>query len=238
VTDADHDATAWLDEVHPHDDATARAQIDGLRLLLGDAPKHVLDLGCGTGRILLPLVECGHHVVGVDHNHGALDACRDELRARAQSAALHAMDFVRELPAFEAPLDCACILGNTFMTMADINVAVDVLTRIAALLTPDGMLVLDDLPGLFWPELTGGAWQEGVSEDGEAQLVWDDADALFALRTGDDVNVDDWTLRDDDRRFRLWTLGSLSLAARLAGLSAPRRHSAHALLIMRPSQPA
>lgn len=34
--------------------------------LIGPPPKAVLELGCGTGRVLIPLAEAGHDVVGVD----------------------------------------------------------------------------------------------------------------------------------------------------------------------------
>jgi hypothetical protein len=70
------------------------------------------------------------------------------------------------------------------------------------------------------------------------QMVWDDADAVFALRAGDAIAADDWSIGDGERRFRLWTDGSLRLAARAAGLSAPQRLFPEHLLVMRPASPA
>jgi len=56
----------------------------------------VLDLGCGTGRLLLPLVRAGHAVAGVDRSPAMLARCRarlaresPDIRARA---ALHEGD--------------------------------------------------------------------------------------------------------------------------------------------------
>ncbi|MDP6778256.1 MAG: class I SAM-dependent methyltransferase [Candidatus Latescibacteria bacterium] len=41
----------------------------------------ILELGCGTGRILIPLVRAGCEVVGLDHSEYMLKRCRDKLRA-------------------------------------------------------------------------------------------------------------------------------------------------------------
>ena len=46
---------------------------------LGDP---ILELGCGTGRVLLPLAEGGHRVVGVDLSKQMLDRCRTKLGAK------------------------------------------------------------------------------------------------------------------------------------------------------------
>ena len=90
----------------------------------------------------------------------------------------------------------------------------------------------------MWPfsrlnELTEGNWLSGVSPDGDAQLVWDPGDALFAIRRGADVDTESWTPRAGEPVFRLWSDGALRLLARAAGLSAPERDAVH-LLVMRP----
>ena len=40
-----------------------------------------LELGCGTGRILIPLARAGCQVMGLDHSEYMLSQCRDKLRA-------------------------------------------------------------------------------------------------------------------------------------------------------------
>ncbi len=45
---------------------------------IGDGP--ILELGCGTGRVLFPLAEAGHHVVGLDSSEAMLDVARALVR--------------------------------------------------------------------------------------------------------------------------------------------------------------
>ncbi len=45
----------------------------------GTPASKVLELGCGTGRILLPLARAGHHVTGVDSSASMLESCRTKL---------------------------------------------------------------------------------------------------------------------------------------------------------------
>jgi ubiquinone/menaquinone biosynthesis C-methylase UbiE len=40
----------------------------------------ILELGCGTGRVLLLLSEACRHIHGIDHSEGMLDVCRRKLR--------------------------------------------------------------------------------------------------------------------------------------------------------------
>jgi hypothetical protein len=94
------------------------------------------------------------------------------------------------------------------------------------------MVILDDIPGDLWPEVAQGRWANGVNEEETLQLVWAANDTVFAIREGDAVDPDSWELGEDDLSLRLWTMGSLSLAAQLAGLSAPEVPVAGAVLIM------
>ncbi len=50
---------------------------------------EVLEIGCGTGRILIPIAEAGVEITGLDITHGMLDVCRrgveklpDDVRGR------------------------------------------------------------------------------------------------------------------------------------------------------------
>jgi SAM-dependent methyltransferase len=228
-----HGQPTWLDARQPHEEAHSRAQIAGLLELMAPAPKRVIDLGCGAGRVLVPLAEAGHDVYGIDRDRRAIDDCRCALRETGAEARLLEADFTSADPWRGEPVELVCCLGNTLMTIAEVDDAITLLRRVLGWLAPDGIIVVDDIPTDLWPELTEGNWQSGLSPDGDAQLVWDPSDAVFTLRTGDAVDESSWAIRSDEPRYRLWTDGALRLVARLAGLSDPERCPASHLLIIR-----
>src|ERR1051325_6993430 len=50
-----------------------------------EKPESILELGCGTGRITLPLLRRGLSVTAVDISSGMLSAFQDKLRYEATS---------------------------------------------------------------------------------------------------------------------------------------------------------
>lgn len=227
------EATDWAGDQQPLDPEASEAQIAGLLEMLGSTPRRVLDLGCGTGRVLLPLVAAGHDVVGIDHDRETLSSCRRSLADANGEAQLIEMDMCDEWPDDLGRFDLVCCLGNTFMLMADVDDAVRLLRKVRAALLADGSFVIDNLPHEYWPELTAGNWQSGLSEDGRSQLVWSQDDAVFAIRAGGDVDPDCWQLKASDIRLRLWTDGALRLACELSGLSRPEGRVERRVMVMR-----
>ena len=180
----------------------------------------------------------GHAVVGMDRNAAALDCCRTRLGA-LEAELVHA-DFQDPWPELNGPFDVVLCLGNTFMLLHDPAMATEVLVRCAGELSPDGVIVLDDIPGEFLPEVESGNWSDGVSEDGLLQMVWSPDEAVFTIRSGEAVDESVWSFRDDDVLLRLWTDSTLAQVAQAAGLSGPHRvesgSGAGAVLVMRSAQ--
>ncbi|MHC4811144.1 MAG: class I SAM-dependent methyltransferase [Planctomycetota bacterium] len=211
--DPDRDAPLDTDE---HE-----AQRRGLLSRLTGSSKRVLDLGCGGGRILLPLAAAGHRVVGLDRDPDALDCLRRRLGAAGLSADLRHGDLATPETWPEGPFDAVVCLGHTFMLLVDERDAVACLRGAGARLGGDGWLALDDLPGMLWPLVAAGDWPAGLAEDGSAQMTWAARDAVFAVRSGDAIDPACGEPGPEDQRCRLWTDGSLRLAAWLAGFSDP-----------------
>jgi len=71
-----------LDELSDFED------LDFYQWFLEAAPGEVLDLGCGTGRILLPLIREGFEVTGLDGSQNMLDLCSERLGKEGLDAEL------------------------------------------------------------------------------------------------------------------------------------------------------
>jgi SAM-dependent methyltransferase len=116
--------------------------VDFYRELLSDAGT-VLEVGCGNGRILLPLARAGVDVAGVDRSSGLIRDLRERIRAEGLAARVHQGDMrsFRLRRRFDRVL-CAF---NTFLHLYR---RVDVerfLARVRAHLAPGGQLVFDAL---------------------------------------------------------------------------------------------
>jgi SAM-dependent methyltransferase len=61
---------------------------------LDDVTGRVLEPGCGTGRVLIPLLEAGHDAEGLDHSPDMLSRCDRYCRERGLNPPLHVGDMV------------------------------------------------------------------------------------------------------------------------------------------------
>ena len=214
--------------VWPLDDDEHRAQIGGLRSLLGDA-STVVDLGAGDGRVAVELASMGHRVIAVDRNEAALARIEDR---RVERWACDFLDARAPLvPDGVRGADAVVCLGHTLMLVTDVPAAVGVLGRVASLLRGGGMIVIDDVPALL-VELTEGNWQSGFSEDGR-QMVWEDRDLVFAVRAPAAGDPSSWRPRAGDERCRVWTLGELELLGMACGFGRPEVIDGANLVVMR-----
>jgi SAM-dependent methyltransferase len=218
----------WL----PMSPEQSAVQIQSILALLGDASLDVLDIGCGSGRLLIPLAVAGHHVIGIDSDSNAIQTATNNLRDAEIEATCIEGDFFHELP-FDEPVDVIVCCGHTFMLLYDVDQALEALQLFKKSLRKGGMVIIDDIPGDLWPEVAEGNWVNGLNEQAKLQLVWAEDDAVFAIREGDAVDDASWELKESDVPLRLWTMGSLRLLARLASLSVPEVPVKGAILVMR-----
>jgi SAM-dependent methyltransferase len=134
-----------------------RRRRDDVAFYLALAARHdgpILELGCGSGRLTLPLARAGHEVVGVDGSATMLARARTRLAQAGLSAALYRADFraltaARPLGRRRFPL-VICPF-NAFQHLYD---RVDVerfLAGVRAHLSPGGRFVFDVMnPDLAW----------------------------------------------------------------------------------------
>jgi ubiquinone/menaquinone biosynthesis C-methylase UbiE len=136
----------------------------------------VLDVGCGTGRLLLDFLAQGLDISGVDHSPEMLAICRDKAQARGLSPTL----FEQSMEALALPRRYATILApsSALQLVIDPAAVQQAMACLHAHLLPGGALVA--------PFMT--FWQEGMPLETE----WEKA----AVRAEDGATV--------QRMSRIW----------------------------------
>ena len=105
---------------------------------------RILELGCGTGRVMAPLVEAGHYVLGVDASEPMLAYARQRLPQPLHGQyELLIADVAQLGETTGAPFDLAIIALNTFLHNLTRDSQRTVLAASRARLRPGGMLVVD-----------------------------------------------------------------------------------------------
>lgn len=99
----------------------------------------VLELGCGTGRVLLPLTRAGTQMVGLDNDWEMLNYLRSKINSTLSPAPLL---FVSDITCFRLGVHFTLIIlpCNTWSTLLGIERS-QALERIREHLLPDGLFV-------------------------------------------------------------------------------------------------
>lgn len=127
-----------------HDAERARAPDREVAWYAARLPRDAgtqLDAMCGSGRFLVPLVEAGFGVHGVDQSESRLASARAKLGATSRSTEL----FRQNITALNLPFRYAAALigGGVFQRLADRVAALDALLRLRAHLIEPAVLLLD-----------------------------------------------------------------------------------------------
>lgn len=123
----------WLEENPPGDAAYYRTLIE-------DDGQPALEVGCGTGRLLVPYLAAGLDVDGVDASEPMLEACRERARAAGLEPTLHlqameALDLPRRYRTVFVPY-------GSFQSVVEIDDVEASLDGFRRHLVPEGRLVL------------------------------------------------------------------------------------------------
>ncbi len=104
--------------------------------------RPILELGVGTGRVAVPLAATGLEVWGIDSSLPMLERLREKPDGSSVRTVHTEMSTIA-LPNDAPPFGIAFAAYNTFFMMTTREEQLDCLRRIAALLTTDGVAVLD-----------------------------------------------------------------------------------------------
>jgi len=104
----------------------------------------VLELGSGTGRVLVPLLERGFDVSGIDTSEDMMDRCRAACQAKGLKAELYEQSMLE----FDLPRKFGLVILNSgglglFVSDQDIHCAFE---RVMAHLKPGGLFIYEFQP--------------------------------------------------------------------------------------------
>ncbi|HEX9989200.1 MAG TPA: class I SAM-dependent methyltransferase [Chloroflexia bacterium] len=136
----------------------------------------VLELGCGTGRILFALAKAGFDVVGVDSSQAMLDVAAGHLKAsggvsRRVTLVRSDMRHLEGVP--EWPFNMAFCALNTFSYLTSTEDQLSMLSCVRSRLVQHGILILDLTPPLphLLPPSSGEMVYQGSYRDKEQQAA-------------------------------------------------------------------
>jgi SAM-dependent methyltransferase len=182
--------------------------------LASSAGGEVLELCCGSGRLLLPLAQAGHRPVGLDASPHMLALARDKLIAAGPEVMERARLVRGDLRSFELEqrFDLALIAVKSFSYLTSRSDQQRALERIVAHLRPGGRLALDLLhPALSWLAQPPGSLNQDLVQDvpergvtvarTEAVVSTDLATQIRVIRSAYEVVARDGSLT---KRFVEW----------------------------------
>lgn len=137
-----------------------------------ESKQRILEVGCGTGRVLKALLDYGHSVTGIDISEEMLAIARDKLHPYIESHFLHLINhnFV-DIPIPES-FDCILVTFYTFNYLLEDKEQRSFLRNIRQSLEKRGTFVAD----LFYPKALAypsqeGIWNESILQSEKTSII-------------------------------------------------------------------
>jgi SAM-dependent methyltransferase len=139
-----HDAYAEIVELYDLEHAEFTDDVEFLIELADLGDGAILELGCGTGRVLLPLAAAGHEMIGVDLSKPMLDVCATRAAQSGLDITLHRGDMADLHLVPGAPFGMIVASLNSVMHLTSAAQR-GLLAAAFSVLETDGRLVIDTL---------------------------------------------------------------------------------------------
>lgn len=150
----------------------------------------VLELGCGTGRLLAPLLRAGYEVTGVDSSAAMLDRARRKLETVSGFGWQLVQGNLTDLPALPSEgFGMAFCALNTWAHVHDRVGALRALRAIHRALRPAGLLILDLEDPEGRPHGRGELLLAAVFADGDDTITKTVATVYDPSEGADDVTI-------------------------------------------------
>ncbi len=128
---------------------------------------HVLEIACGSGRVLLPLARAANRVVGIDQSTHMLALARQKLVDAGAEIASRVQLVEGDMRSFDVqdggPFDLAIIATKSFAYLTEAADQLACLQQIAQHLRPRGLLAIDFLhPRPEWIAAANGSVRDDL----------------------------------------------------------------------------
>ncbi|NLC59057.1 MAG: class I SAM-dependent methyltransferase [Armatimonadetes bacterium] len=183
--DVDPHVAEVYDQIEAHTEDVALLR----RLLSGAGPLRILEPFCGTGRILIPLAQDGHTLVGIDQAAGMLERARQKVAALPAEVQERLRLIRADVTAGPWPdgFNVVILGGNCFYELATAEEQEGCIASAARALRPGGHLYLDNnhmegeldeswrRPGVRHGVFPTGTCEDGTRVEGTSETIWFDA---------------------------------------------------------------
>jgi SAM-dependent methyltransferase len=141
------DAYSEIAELYDLEHASYADDLDFYLNFVESVGDPVLELGCGTGRLLAPIAEAGFRITGVDLSAAMLSRAEQAVSDAALQdlVQLHLGDMSLAQEAPGGPFGVAIVALNGLLHIADFEQQRRLLTNAHAALDPRGLLLIDVL---------------------------------------------------------------------------------------------
>jgi SAM-dependent methyltransferase len=172
------------DHVTPYRD---RADIEFYVDAARNAGGPVLEIGCGTGRVLIPTARAGIEIVGIDLSPHMLSVCRSRLEQESPEVQSRVQLIIGDMRDFDLGLTfrLATIPFRPFQHLTTVAEQLSCLASIRRHLTDNGLLILD----AFNPSLDALVNQP-IGEEIEMEPAFSTSDGRRVLRRHKTVSRD------------------------------------------------
>lgn len=130
------------DHIPPYQD---RPDIDFYLEMAQESGGPVLELGCGTGRICIPIARAGIEIVGLDLSDHMLDVCRGKLAEEPQAVQDRVQLIQGDMQDFNLDQDFSLIIKpfRSFQHLLTVRDQLSCLNAVRSHLAAEGTFILD-----------------------------------------------------------------------------------------------
>ncbi len=185
--------------------------------------RDVLDLGCGTGRHLVPLAREGYAVTGTDGSEGMVDECRRKLDRHGLSAKLRT-ESLQDL-ADDAGFDAVLCMNSVICYLRETDAILDALRRMWRALRPGGLALVDNCNFLAQWMTFGETYSHSRTSDlrsieFEERRSYDDFTSMFHIALSAMVTEGERTYEiANEDALRVMTAGEMTAYLQQAGFT-------------------